>query len=410
MSWKREWRAVLEMTPRTSGPRFFNHLFAGRQPQAAVVEMVSALLNNSMYTYKAAGPQIFIERIVTQRMRQLAGYGHEGSGDGTTVPGGSIGNLIALLLARNHIAPATRNEGMTGPPMTVYTSAEGHYSIKKAAGILGIGRHQVREIETDSSGRLRIDTLERQLQEDRAAGFRPICVVGTAGTTVRGEFDPLEELARVAREESLWFHVDGAFGASLLLHREKRTLLEGIEHSDSFCWCAHKMMGVPLHCSFLLVRDDQALYRNLDEAADYLYQQDQAELNPGRRSIQCGRRNDVFKVWAAWQALGDEGWHARLERQLALASCAAEKINQEDRFELVQEPRSINICFFVKALDDAATRRLCEELNRRGLAHVSFGVINGRTILRLVTANPDLNASDLDRFFAAVLTVADELD
>lgn len=391
-----ELATLLEATPSSSSWRFVNQLFGGREPAAVAAELLAALPNVTMATFKAAGAQILVEREVIRHMAECAGL--DGA-EGSFTPGGSLANLIALLLARNAARPAAREEGLAGAPLGVYTSAEGHYSIPKGAGIVGIGRRQVRAIPVDAGGRMDPAALAAALAADRAAGVTPALVNATAGTTVRGAFDPLRPLAALAREAGAWLHVDGALGGSLLLSRSRRALLDGLELADSFAWNPHKMMGVPLQCSLLLVSRPGALGASLDESADYLFQAHQEELNPGRRSIQCGRRNDALKLWAAWRQLGDRGYEERVERQLELARAAARRIAADPELALAEPPPSINVCFEMRGKSSEA---ICDHLDRAGLVKIGHGVVAGRRVLRLVCVNPDLDGADLDALLAQV--------
>lgn len=145
--------------------------------------------------------------------------------------------------------------------------------------------------------------LERMIQEDIQAGYTPFFVNATAGTTVLGAYDPLEEIAEIAKKYGLRMHVDAALGGGALLSSKHKHLLKGIEKSDSVSWNPHKMMNVPLLAAILLVKDPSVFKRNLGEDADYLFQMDDEELNPGNKTLQCGRRNDALKVRAALKYL-----------------------------------------------------------------------------------------------------------
>ncbi len=387
---------LLEATPSSSSWRFVNQLFGGREPAAIAAELLASLPNVTMATFKGAGAQVLVERELIRHMAALAGMA---GAEGTFTPGGSIANLVALLLARNAARPAARDEGLAGARLGVYTSAEGHYSIPKGAGIVGIGRRQVRAIAVDGAGRMDPAALAAALAADRAAGVTPALVNATAGTTVRGAFDPIGPLAALARDAGAWLHVDGALGGSLLLSRSGRARLEGLERADSFAWNPHTMLGVPLQCSLLLVARPGALGGSLDESADYLFQAHQEELNPGRRSIQCGRRNDALKLWAAWRRLGDRGYQERVERQLELARAAAERIGADPELALAEWPPSINVCFEVRGKSSEA---ICDHLDRAGLLKIGHGVVAGRRTLRLVCVNPDLDGADLDAILAQI--------
>ncbi len=391
---------IMTGTPSSASPRFLNQLFGGRDPVATLAEMLTPITNTSMYTFKVAGPQVLVEREVLRRMADKAGYEN---GEGIFTPGGSLANLTAMMVARNEGIPGLREKGANGSRLTVYTSAAGHYSIRKNAGILGIGRANVRMVTTDGAGRMIVQELARIIRDDRAGGAVPVMINATAGTTVLGAFDPLREMAAVAREQGIWLHVDGALGGTVLLNREHRHLLDGIELSDSFTWDAHKMMGVPLSCSVVLMRRRDLLLRNYSEAADYLFQADSDHLNPGTSSLQCGRRNDALKLWAAWMHHGDEGYDARIGRMFELAQYAARRIEADPALSLTLPPPSVNVCFEVAGRSSAA---ICGGLDDESRLKIGHGIVEGRCAIRLVTVNPDLKEEDIDHALNEIKDVA----
>jgi glutamate/tyrosine decarboxylase-like PLP-dependent enzyme len=376
---------VLVATPSSASPRFFNQLFGGRDPVATLAEMLVALADTSMYTYKVAGAQVLVEREVLARMLGAVGYP---DGEGMFSPGGSLANMAAMLLARNEAVGGAREGGLQGERLSAYNSADAHYSIRKAAGILGLGRESVREVPTDDRGCLVVNELERMIEADRRSGWRPFFINATAGTTVLGAIDPIEDLAAIARRQGLWLHVDGALGGPVLLCDKHRSLLAGSERADSFTWNAHKMMGVPLACSVLLLRRKGLLVRHLGESATYLFQADEQELNPGTRSLQCGRRSDAFKLWAAWQMHGDRGYDARLSRLLDLAGYAARVVEEDPELELVCPPQTVNVCFHVH---DRSSVEICDYLDRHGILKIGHGMVKGRSAIRLVCVAPSLD-------------------
>jgi len=391
---------MVRLTPRTATKRFFNQLFGGRLWVATGADMLASFLNNSMYTFKAAGVQVLIEREVIRKMCEAVGYEE---GEGTFAPGGSISNLVAMVVARNEKRESVRNEGMDGRRYTVYTSDQSHYSIVKNAGIVGLGRKNVRKVDTDERGKMKPRALRERIERDLAAGHVPLLINGTAGTTVLGAHDPLDELAAVAAEYGVWFHVDGAWGGSALLSRRTRHLLAGCERADSFTWDAHKMMGVPLVASAILMRRKGLLKKHFREEATYLFQTEGEEYNPGRWSIQCARRNDALKVWAAWQYYGDEGYAARVDKLRGLAEYAAERVRKHPEMELIVEPEMTNVCFRVAG---KSSESVCEALEKRSLMKVGYGMFRGKSCIRLVCVDAALEREDIDTFFDLVLEVA----
>lgn len=400
----RRLESLVMATPTTSGPRFMNQLFGGREPLAATAEALTAVLNNSMYTYKAAGPQVLAERTVLERMLELSGFA---GGDGLFAPGGSMSNLAAMLIARNERVPGAREHGFDGRRRTVYTSAERHYSLAKNCAMIGVGRENLRSVETDRDGRMKPEALRAAIERDTAAGLEPMMIVATSGTTVIGAFDPLGPLADARDDYGLWLHVDGAFGGTALLHPATRGLLDGLDRADSFTWDAHKAMGVPLTCSVALTRRPGLTQAHFDEHADYLFQDDAGHddpwLNPGTRSLQCGRRNDALKLWALWQAMGDNGFEHRVGRILGLTRHAAGRVEAEPDLDLTLEPPWVNLCFEVRG---RCSEAICSILNDSGRLKVGYGTVRGRRVIRMVFTNPALTADSVDRALDDVLDAA----
>lgn len=395
--------AIFDKTPRTATNRFFNQLFGGRDPTATVADAIATLANNSMYTFKAAGPHILIERDVVRHMGVKMGFAHA---DGMFTPGGSLSNLTAVLVARDCALEDAGDRGIGDRRLALYTSEDSHYSIPKAAAIVGIGRNSVRQIPVDSLGRMRADALADAIERDLAGGVIPAMVNATAGTTVPGAFDPIGEIAEITRKHNVWLHVDGAFGGSVILSETHRHLLDGSELADSISWDAHKLMTVPMTCSVVLFRERGRAAASLSENAEYLFQQDDDDLNPGTRSLQCGRRNDAIKLWAAWQRHGDVGFGERIDRLFDLAAHAREIVQSDGRLGLACEPQSVNVCFEVRT---KPSDLICHSLDESGRLKVGYGVVGGRRIIRMVFVNPDLTTDDVDSAFEAILEAGDEL-
>ncbi len=393
-------RDLVHASPHTSDVRFVNQLFAGRIPIATAAEMLTALMNHSMYTYKAAGPQVLLENEVIRQMCQHAGFP---DGEGSAVPGGSMANLIGMMLGRQRAIPSTKNEGSDGRKQRFYLSRDGHYSVPKNASMMGAGRDSVVSIPCDDLGQMIPEKLAEAIAQDLSQGMVPCAVIATAGTTVLGAFDPLDAIADVCARHKVWLHVDGAFGGSILMHPPSRHKMKGLERADSLTWDAHKAMGVPLSSSFVLTRKSGVLHELLSEDASYLFQTDDEDLNPGVRSMQCGRRNDALKLWAAWKMLGDEGWAARVEQQLKLAQYAVQRIQREERLQLTQDPAFLTICFEVEGI---SSPWICDRLQDQGLATLGYGIVRGRKVLRLVTVNPETTPQELDRLFDDILRVS----
>ncbi len=394
---------VVLATPATTGSGFFNQLFGGREPVAVLADILAAVCNTSMYTYKAAGVQVLLEQILLDKMKDLAGFA---GGDGLFTPGGSLSNMAAMIIARNEAIENSRETGFPGGNHVVYTSAESHYSVRKNAGLLGIGRGNVHKVAADRVGRMIPEELDKAIVKDTADGLHPLMIISTSGTTVMGAFDPIRPLAEVAKKHNTWLHVDGAFGGSALLSEQFKPLMDGIELADSLTWDAHKMMGVPLICSVMLTREPGLTGKHFDETATYLFQQDEDMLNPGTRSLQCGRRNDALKLWAAWQHLGDDGYRDRVNRQFELSRHFLARVEEDPDLTLSCDPQWVNICFEVTG---KPSDQICDELDRRQLAKLGWGIVHGRRVIRMVCVNPAQTEAELDALLANVKDVAETL-
>ncbi|MGL4854466.1 MAG: pyridoxal phosphate-dependent decarboxylase family protein [Lentisphaeria bacterium] len=396
-------KSVAEKSTKTSSHTFFNQLFGGRIDIATVADMLATLLNISMYTYKVGTINVLIEKEVTQRMCQLANFPN---GEGIFTPGGSLSNMAAMIMARNEANHNIKDHGISRP-MTAYTSCQSHYSLTKNANLIGIGRQNMRLIDVDDRGHMNVRHLESTIIKDIQHGFLPFFINATCGTTVYGAFDPIDEIANIAEKYSIWLHADGAWGGSLLLNKAYQHLFKGLNRANSFTWDAHKMMGVPLIASCILVRDKNIMQRHFSEPADYLFQADCDSLNPGTRSMQCGRRNDALKVWAAWKMLGDQGYSNRIDQQRNLTLYLAKKIDADPLLVLHNpNPESLNVCFDVPG---KSSEEICQKLDQDGRIKVGYGAFKGNIFIRTICVNPDLSFQDLDNFIFHIHQVANSI-
>lgn len=390
---KKVLKDVLVSTPKTATNLFFNQLFGGRQSKAVLGDLLAVMLNNSMYTYKVAGPQVGIEQEIIRQSCNLIGYGDQSNG--TFPTGGSMSNYMALVMARDAKDPNCRTEGMS-KPMVVYTSKESHYSNGKNASFAGIGKNNIRYISADSKGRMIPEKLEKQIIEDLEEGLLPTYVNVTAGTTVLGAFDPINNIADITEKYGVWLHVDGAYCGSVIFSDHYKHLVTGIERSNSFSYNAHKMIGTPLTCSIILVNDKKHLYDSFSNQADYLYQTDGDDFNLGKTSFQCGRRNDALKFWTLWKSVGTNGLKQIVDHQFELAEAAREYIRNNSNYTLYSFDDSISICFNYKNIDPSA---LCTALYQHQITVVGFGSFEEDTFIRLVTINANNEKSDILNFF-----------
>lgn len=384
---------IARKTPTTSSPYFRNQLFGWRVPEATMAEMLASFMNNSMYTYKVAWIQILIEKEVIAHMLWYVWFDE---GDGIFNPGGSMSNLAAMICARNEKRENCKEQWIQWQKLVGYTSDQSHYSLAKNAGILGMGRESIRKIPSDEMGKMSVTALVAQMQDDIAQGYIPYFVNCTAGTTVLWMYDPIDEIIQATEEFDIWVHVDGSWWGSVVLSPQRQDLIAWSHKAHSFSRNPHKMMWVPLSSSALLVREKWLLYKHLGENADYLYQTDDDDLNLGNKSLQCGRRNDAFKIRAAWKKLGDTWYQKRIDTMYAMVDHAKKYIMDDPRYTLVLDSEAPHVCFTIEGQD---VHTVCEKLYERSMLKVWYGNRQGQSFMRLICVNTELWLEGVDYFF-----------
>ena len=276
--------------------------------------------------------------------------GYTDNSGGTFPTGGSMSNFMSLIIARDKKNLEIRNKGIR-QEFIMYSSENSHYSIAKNASFSGIGRDNVRYVKSDNRGCLDYKDLKQTIIDDLSKGYIPFYVNATAGTTVLGAFDDIEKISRICKEFNLWLHVDGAWGGAVLFSENYKYLIKGVEYSDSFCFNAHKTLGVPLSSSVFLVANKADLYNSFSNQASYLYQTHNEEYNLGQTSFECGRRNNSLKLWTMWKAIGTKGIANIINYQFNLAKYAREYVKNSSQYKLYSFEDSLSICFNYKQYD-----------------------------------------------------------
>lgn len=347
---------------RSSGPRFFHFVMGGGTPAALGADWLASAYDQVAYAWASSPLAATMERVATAWLRDLFELPAEFSG--TLVSGATMANFSALAAARSwwgeqHGANADEDGIASLPQAPVFSSGYLHPSAQQAVGMLGLGRGRTRILSRDGVGRLDLEALERELD---ALGGAPAIVIANAGEVNAGDFDPLADVAEVARARNAWLHVDGAFGLFARLAPESRHLTDGIERADSIAADAHKWLNVPYDCGFVFVRDPARLAAAFTVGAPYLPADDDPHPNFGMLTPENSRRARGLAVWAALRAYGRAGHRAMVERHLRLARGLAERINSEPDLERLAEVPLNIVCF--RANPDWANAADLDELNR----------------------------------------------
>uniref|UniRef100_A0A3B4AL77 Glutamate decarboxylase 2 n=2 Tax=Periophthalmus magnuspinnatus TaxID=409849 RepID=A0A3B4AL77_9GOBI len=402
-------RATLKYAIKTAHPRYFNQLSTGLDMVGLAADWLTSTANTNMFTYEVAPVFVLLEYVTLKKMREIIGWS-DGRGDGIFSPGGAISNMYAMLLARFKMFPEVKEKGMSCiPKLVAFTSEHSHFSIKKGAAALGIGTESVVCIKADESGKMIPADLERRILEAKQKGLVPFFVSATAGTTVYGAFDPLIAVSDICKKYNIWMHVDGAWGGSLLMSRRHRWKLDGVERANSVTWNPHKMMGVPLQCSALLVREEGLMQSCNQMHACYLFQQD----DTGDKALQCGRHVDIFKLWLMWRAKGTIGFEAQIDKCLELSEYLYNKIKDREGYEMVFDgkPQHTNVCFWylppgVRYIEDKDEKKkqlhkvapvIKARMMEYGTTMVSYQPQGDKVnFFRMVISNPAATFEDID--------------
>ncbi|MFY0674896.1 MAG: aminotransferase class V-fold PLP-dependent enzyme [Bacteroidia bacterium] len=405
--------SYIKNSVKTGNKQYLNQLFSGFNEPGILGELLSTLLNTSMYTYEVAPMATLIEREVIDKMNTYTGFNN---GDGIFTTGGSNSNMLAMLCARQQMFPLLKEKGMSGSkPISAFVSKLSHYSFQKASNTLGIGSDYLYGVETNQKGEMNPEKLNEAIEQSKAKGELPFFVAATAGTTELGAFDSIEQLGAIARNHNIWFHVDGSWGGSIILSKKYQHFFAGIEKADSFAWNAHKLMNAPLIASVLLLRDPSILYNATSaNKTDYIFHEhDYANLDLGTKSLQCGRKNDALKVWFAWKAIGDEQYESNINKLMELAKYAQDVVNNYDELEMLAPVQSLNINFRFKTNEvedlNAFNLDIRNHLIETGQIMVNYCHLGGKISIRLVLVNQEIEKEDLDHFFTTFVSSGKEL-
>lgn len=337
-----------------------------------------------------------VEEALVRWMCGLAGY-PDGCG-GLFVSGGSMANLTALTAARDaKLSDAERASAVA------YVSDQTHSSIAKGLHIIGFRADQVRKVPSDAAFRMDAGALRAAIAEDSAAGKKPFAVIATAGTTNTGSIDPLPEIAAICRAYGLWMHVDGAFGASVLLSKRYRHLLFGIELSDSLSWDAHKWLMQTYGCSVVLLRDQAHLLRSFAVHPEYLKDAGAFNQSPDFWDLgpELTRPARSLKLWLTLQVIGSEGMGRAIEHGYAMADFAAQLVRQQPDWEIASPAQQGIVCFRFAPAGvpahrlDRINQEIAHEITQSGYAQVLTTELRGRKVLRLCTLNPETTQEDI---------------
>ncbi|HIP49618.1 MAG TPA: hypothetical protein EYG92_11725 [Lutibacter sp.] len=405
---------VISHSVITDHPFFMNQMFGKTQPISFLADIIIAMLNTSMYTYEVAPVFSLIEKEVISNLGKRV-WGKD-KGDGVFTAGGSMSNMNALFLARQNYLEHAKQKGLFGvKPFSIFVSEQAHYSFTKGVNFLGFGIESLVKIKSNADATIHIDSLNKAIRIEKEKGRHPLMLIGIAGTTISGTYDPLQNLAKIAKEHKMWFHVDAAYGGALLFSEREKARLKGIENADSVSWNFHKVMGMSLSTSSFLTKEKGSLNKAFNVDAGYLFHEDGYDFDLGQKSLRGGRRPDAFKLWLQWKYKGDIGLAKHVEKLRDASIFLAETVKKTNELELYQEPQSGIVLF--RFLQEGKSVQELNKLNKNiretifkeGKIIFNYSRIHGTVYLRYVILDPEFTHKQLKHIIENVVEVGNEI-
>jgi aromatic-L-amino-acid decarboxylase len=391
--------AIVPFSRQNAHPRMFGYVQSPGTPLAAFADLLASTLNANLTIWRSAPAPVELERLTIDWIRQILGFTPKAGG--LFVSGGSMANLAALAAARqtkHHLSGRLR----------MYASSATHFSIVKAAALLGIGRENVQHVAVDERFKMRMDDLIAKITADLEAGYVPFSVIGNAGTVDTGAVDPLIEIREVANRFQLWMHVDGSYGAFAVLAESARKLFAGMEQADSIALDPHKWLYLPVDVGCVIYRDPEIARAAFAHEAEYTRmfgeEADEAfvcwDYGP-----ELSRRFRALKVWMLLKGVGLDCLSAAIESNLACARYLESMVQASDDFEMATLVELSIFCFrhvpvqlrnqSPKAID-AFNERLLVALQRDGSSYLSNASLGGRFALRGCVLNYRTTLRDME--------------
>ncbi|CAI9119617.1 pyridoxal phosphate-dependent decarboxylase family protein [Brytella acorum] len=387
-------------------PGFMGWVQGAGTPIGILAELMAAGINDNCGGRDHAAVEV--ERQVIRWTADIVGFPTTASG--VLVTGSSLANFIGVITASRAYKLALRREGVGSRRLVGYASRGAHGCVSRAFDLAGLGSDALRLIPTDDEHRMRVDLLAAQISQDRAGGMQPFLVVGTAGTVDCGAIDDLTAIADLTQRESLWFHVDGAFGALGRLSKGLNPLLVGMERADSLAVDFHKWGQVPYDAGCAIVRHPHLHAQAFAQSLDYLKREDRGMAANAPWFCDFGpdlsRGFRALKVWMTLAHYGTERLGAMIDNTCAVAAYLAERVEQDSRFVLLA-PVGLNIvCFTLRDIQDSEVAELVKDLQESGVAAPSTTRIQGRLAIRAAIVNHRTTRDHIDGMLSEIVHLA----
>lgn len=399
-------KVIIQQSMNAAHPGYLGHMDSIPSTVSLLGDLVAAALNNNMLSVEMSPVFSRLEPLLLKEIATM--FGLPEMAGGVLVSGGSLANLQAIAVARNHQFPIL-DQGLVGldKPPVFFTSEAAHTSFKKAAMVLGLGSNAAVGVATDERGKLDCRALEAAIAQAQQAGKAPFAIVATAGTTVTGNIDPMEEMAAIAREHNLWFHVDASYGGALAFSPQQLHRLAGIDQADSITFNPQKWLYVAKTCAMVLFRDASCWQNNFRVGAPYMGSEADT-INLGEVSVQGTRHGDILKLWMTLQHLGQKGCASIIEYNLELTRFFLAQLRLRSSLRLACEPEMNIVCFRVEPAAiapehwDDWNEKLQQHLLKESQVFLSLPRFQEQRWLKAVLLNPFTTAQHIESLFGAI--------
>ncbi len=407
------YQTLIRQSNHIHHPRYMGHQVVPPAPLSALTELLEAMLNNGMAIYEMGPASTAIERVVLRWLAEKIGMTTQA--DGILTSGGSAGNLTGLLAARQAMCGYNIwDEGAyDDSPLAFMVSEEAHYSVARAARIMGWGEKGVVKVPVNSHMQLDASRLKETFEKAQSQGMKVIALVGNACSTSTGSYDPLNEMADFAETHGLWFHVDGAHGGAAAMTEKYHHLTTGIERADSVVIDFHKMMLTPALTTAVLFRNGHHADETFAQKAEYLLGCGAKKpwYDSAGRTLECTKKMLGVKVYAMIKLYGDHLFSEYITTTYDLGHFMSELIKREKGFELAVEPDGNIVCFRYRPDDFTGDlNRLTASIRKQILADAGFYVVQtsvgGQIFLRVTLMNPFTKEEDLKDLLSFIRKIA----
>ncbi len=394
-------------------PKYMGHQVSVPAPLSVLTNMISGMLNNGMAVYEMGQAATAIERIVVNLFCQTIGY--DDKANGVMTSGGTLANLTALLAARQSLKGCDIWQKGCDEKLAVLVSDQAHYSIDRAARVMGLGNNGVVLVPTKGDFSMDIDAMKKSYTDTIDAGFKVIAIVGSACSTATGIYDDLTAIGQFCQMHNLWFHIDGAHGGAAIFSNQYKNLLNGMDMADSVIIDTHKMMMTPALSTVVLFKDKHTGNQTFHQKAQYLFEDNSIEeqwYNGGLRTFECTKFMMSLKFYVLWKTYGIEVFEQNIDCLYGLGKTFAGMINQHKDFELALNPQTNIVCFrFIKqACNGQQLNELNKKIRQKLLEDSEFyivqTVLNQAHYLRVTLMNPMTTEVHLHKLLKKICLLA----